>query len=443
MCKRKSLCYLIYLTYLLATTPIMTLSASSIDEDKDDFIRERSLIVSNQQAIDNDMLNSQFNSIVSNIEELNMRIINANNDEQNNHTITLNIGFTLDRDITPINTTGSVITTIQSDDNAIFTIDGAAKYKGFTINSGTVILENLIITNMLSAAQEGCLGSGGIVDVRNTSNNPSTLKLINTKLLNSRAMGGDAPCTESGGTGGKGESGAYAILATDGSGGVTLNNDSAGAFGQPGVGGSGGKASNDFECNGKDGAQGGQSGYGAGSSTGGGGGGGGCSYATEYSYGGTGGSGGGRGLAGFGGGIGYLQDPGQPGVHGTGDSDDPGQSGHGGNGGIGARMGAGAGFGGAIFITDSTNLTFSGPGEISGNTAIGGQMSTAETNGASAGNGMFFQGSGTVTFDLANATYVINDDIVDEKGAVNAQLVSNVLEQTDLGVWGLAQSTLR
>ena len=223
--------------------------------------------------------------------------------------------------------------------------------------------------------------------------------------------------------------GCFGIVGQGGSGG---NGDDAGFYGKDGGSGNTGDT----------GGTGGAGGYGAGAGAGGGGGcGGDGDFHTGNGVGGSpGGPGGPGGMPGFGGGTCGPLSAGQSGGGGM-------TGGVGGQEGAGACAGGGAGFGGALFLMDGAVVSIIGTGNISGNRTRGGSSLTASGAGAAAGDGIFLQGAGTLNVEVdAGQTYVISDQIADEKGAVAfglASAINGVVGPDGLvtgggqGAWGL------
>ena len=402
---------------------------------------------------------------VSSTDELNSAIIKANSTQSSSDqsSIEINSNITLSADILPINTKGTLY--IESSMNTAAKIDGANKYKGFTVLNGIVSLTSLNIQNMVSQGLPGCMGAGGGLFVANTTGYPSATQyapnvtLTKVNFTGCSAYGGNNVDSSSAGKGGNGgggggfgwsggergddgaqggtgsipngnnlfgnklESGCFGIVGTPGSGGAGGSGGDGGGGG--GIGGGGHSGSN--------GGNGGQGGYGAGGGGGGGGGGaggggGGGSFDigfVSYEDGGNGGNGPNGGIIGpygFGGQSRNL--PGNsPGTPGQGHGKPNG--GNGGRGGNGALAGNGAGFGGAIFAMDNASILFKSPGTMSANHACAGMY----TGGG--GPDIFLQGAGKLNFYIEEGdTYTISDGIADEAGAVSHGLASTVASPT-------------
>jgi len=423
---------------------------------------------------------------VANSAELNAAISDANQ-LQSGLTLNIWIGkdLTLSEDIAPVNTAGTVTVAPVSGMNSV-RLDGGGTYRGFVVISGTMNLNDMSICNMVTRGPAGGLGAGGglfvasVADARLTGDdgkpvNPyhpageaSAVTLRNVSFSGCQAYGGHgAVLPVLGGSGGPGCSfwddklgppppastgvegtGPWHAM-TESSYGVVLG---SGCFGMSGIGGAGGLGGSGGAIQwwqdgpapdgvqGWPGGTGEGGGYGAAGGPGGGGGGGGGGGADltadqwgSYDQqsggaGGPGGAGGGCGVPGFGGGgdpaSTVPSQQGQPGAAPTSSAVDGSFAGRGGTGGTGAPVGAGAGFGGAVFVMDSAGLTLMGSGEISGGQAVGGTADTPGPSGAGAGAGIFQQGSGALmVVPDQDATYTISDPLVDESGAVANGLV--------------------
>ncbi|KAF0810917.1 hypothetical protein A167_00404 [Alcanivorax sp. S71-1-4] len=398
---------------------------------------------------------------VSSSQELNEQITSNANALGAGDSLTIQIqgDLTLQEDIAPIDTAGSV--TIVAATGTVTVDGGQPSARGFVILSGAVTLSNLTLSNMVSQGSAGGLGAGGGLFIANlpsgTPYNPKgqtpNVTLSNVSFSNCAARGGSVTSNASGGPGGA--PGGYGGgggdgAGTDGQHGTAgnpgMNPTGSNVFGSPisagffgaagpggqpggyGGGGSGGGDSGGFDAHdgdpgsrGNPGFQGGHGGYGAGAGAGGGGGGaggGGGGGDGDFNTGsgasgGLGGLGGSAGSPGFGGGEGAGATPGSQGGGHNGMT-----GGQGGQGGSGSYAGGGAGFGGAIFVMSGASLAVEGGGAISGGQAVGG-TSPGSPSGTGAGPGLFLQGTGTLTFaPTGNSTYTIGDAIADETGAV-------------------------
>jgi hypothetical protein len=257
--------------------------------------------------------------------------------------------------------------TVSGDANDSSTNDNG-DVRPFYIESGTVTLSNLTITN--GRAEGESAGSGGAGFGGGLFIFDGNVSLTNVTLSNNQAIGGNGGI--SGGNGGGGGSSGGGSSGGNGGNGGSSNaytsdvgyrtggngsNGGNGIFGSGGGGGGGGGYGDDL---GGDGGNGGDGGYG-----GGGGGGG------DGGDGGSGSSGGNGGDGGYGGGKG------------------------GGGGGDGGGGGGGAGFGGGIFIrSGSLTLTNS---TLTGNSATGG-------NGGGGGDGGDGDGFGGAIFAMKSTT---------------------------------------
>lgn len=415
---------------------------------------------------------------VTTVDELNTKIAIANA-LSSGESLTIQIqGLTLNGDITPINTAGSVTIEAATDDpvtlNGLYTPPPPAppvQYRGFMVLSGNVTLSNLNLTNMVAQGSNGCLGAGGGLFVANLpacspygiKGSASSVTLSNVSFSNCSALGGSVTDCAVGGSGGapgsndndNGDHDGYGgNNGNPGNQGLTPNGNGpfgttvkAGQFGIVGSGGQGGSAypnaGGGGGCHwysvgenggpgkeGHPGSPGGAGGYGGGSgaggSGGGGGGGGGGGMGSFDSgnggQGGPGGAGGPVGTAGFGGGQGAGPTP-----YTAGDGSNGITGGQGGQGGNGGYAGGGAGFGGALFVMGGAGLMIEGSGSkftlVSGGTVQGGSSPGAPSNGANAGTGLFLQGAGTLSF-APGQTITVSDEIVDESGAVASGRVS-------------------
>ena len=133
------------------------------------------------------MKNTQLKSIVyvSDSEALNREIVQANQlTAEQTLIISIQRGFTLTADITPINTNPNVQVIIQSDSGYTINIDGGGKYRGFVILNGEVTLKNLNLQNMVSdGLAPDCMGAGAGLSVVSPSLSPASNKLTPTVTL--------------------------------------------------------------------------------------------------------------------------------------------------------------------------------------------------------------------------------------------------------------------
>ncbi len=364
---------------------------------------------------------TQYVSDSAALNELITTVVNKFEASSDSLTIVVLGSLPLTGNIAPINTPGSVI--IQATSGSSVSIDGASKYQGFVIMSGTVTISNLNINNMVSQGLQGCLGAGAGVFVGNLSQKEyktsaaANVTLFNVSFSNCSAQGGSGTTISKGGAGGVyqagtfegGFGGAGAEGYKPSGDGLFQSSVTAGYFGIAGPPGSGGHYGGyDFDSTGGQGKAGGDGGYGGSAGCGGSGGGGAGAIIT----GGTGGTAGAAGSPGFGGGTGSWA-AGQPPAE---------NNGVGGLGGDSGNSG-GAGLGGAIFVMDNAALLIQGDGSMSGGKAVGGEdvLIPNALSGAllpaGAGAGAFLQGAGLLTFAPAN-NYTVNDMIADETGAV-------------------------
>lgn len=278
--------------------------------------------------------------------------------------------------------------------------------------AGNLTLRNLTLRNGLilgglaTGSGGGGLGSGGAIF------NAGSLTVDSCTLSGNQAIGGGSLCCEpgggGGGMGGLGEPGAVGIgggggggmggsgarstiMRTGGGGGGTVNNGNTNSSGGSLNGGNGGIIANGSPggFGGGGGGNGRVPGIGGAGGFGGGGGGAVDGIGGNGGFGGGGGAGGGifnPGIGGFGGGGGGQR------------------SGLGGNlGGFGGGFGGsdgggGGGLGGAVFSTGMLDITNS---TLSGNSAVGGFTSLAQS-GSGLGAGLFVR-NGTTT--VTNCTF--------------------------------------
>lgn len=367
---------------------------------------------------------------VSDTSQLIDAIQTANGSNNASITINLNAGFGLTQDLPAIALGAGTNLTIQNNTaGSTVTLDGGGKFRGLTVLNGSVSITNVVFNDMTSSGATSCMGAGGGLFVANTTNIPGAttyapvVTLSGVSFTGCSATGGNGWAAP-GGIGGnpnnplwiecrgqKGNRGYWASHFIDWFGNEAARGN-FGIAGRPTGPGTGGFASFNekparpgMSVRGK----GHQSGYGAGGSGGGSGGGGGAGlpyHPADCLNGASGGNGGAGGPNGFGGGSPGQAESGQSGETGTYTT-----GANGGNGGNGAISGGGAGFGGGIFLMDNANVTISGAGSMS-NTATGGNP-----NGSAAGQDIFLQGSGTLTFNIQNGqTYTIGE-ISDEAGS--------------------------
>ena len=320
-------------------------------------------------------------------------------------------------------------------------------YGGLFVDTGTVSISNLTITNLYRQGGAGNLGQfaggggaglGGGLFVGSTAH----VTLDNVQVTSNTAVGGGGGGIASfaqgaAGGGGLGGSGGIPFNGASGGGGgigATASGGSTGIEGLPGIvtgAGSGGSSYG--------GQAGGADGGGGGGGIAGGSGGGGINPGAAglitggnggFGGGGGGGASGGAGGFGGGGGGGDASNGGAGGFGGGGGGGTNffGASGGaggfgGGNGGTGGTSGAagggGAGLGGGIFVMQGGTLTVTGAATISGNSVIGGAAGvTGATAGQAYGAGIFLQGNGTQTFSPgAGQTQTISDSIADQTGS--------------------------
>jgi len=349
------------------------------------------------------------------------------------YTITLTASFSLSTDLNAINLGSGDTLTIDGAGN---TIDGAGKYRGFFDYAGSLTLQNLTIKNAAATGGTGGAGAtpggggaglGGGLFV--ASSGAATLS--NVTFINDQAVGGAA-----GSNGGTGVGGGGGLGGAGGAGGAGINGARNGGGGGIGLLATGGSATG--TTNGEAGivigAAAGNSGTGnhpaggAGGAFGGGGGaagtiatsGSGRGAITHYTPGiaGNGGVGGsfgggasGNEAAGLGGGG--ANSAGGWGGGGSGVS----AGGLGGGAGVASGAGGGLGAGGDVFVQQGGSLTIAG-GSLTGGTVAGGAGSGGGGSGAAFGDGIFVQGTDTLTFAPASGqTLSIGDVIADGAGS--------------------------
>ncbi|TPE61578.1 autotransporter domain-containing protein [Sandaracinobacter neustonicus] len=298
--------------------------------------------------------------------------------------------------------------TIHGDKFYGTTISGDGKYRGLFVQSGTVNLQDLNITN--SVAQGGAGGNGwggggggggaglgGALYVGNGAH--VTLDSVN--LIKNSARGGAGGSSEGGYTWTSGGGGGYYPTGADG------GNANGFTSGGGGTGGGGDGYDNDYGDDGAFGGGGGGSGQWDGGKGGFGGGGGGSAFNTNAEG-------------------GFLGGNGAPGADYVG-----------GIGKFGGGGGGGAGLGGGLFIENGGTLTVVGGFEASGNAAVAGAGGMGGWNGtykadsgSAAGDGIFLAGNGTLVFKSNTfQTFVIPDSIADQTGLGG--------EGAEAGSWGL------
>ncbi|MBI4750738.1 MAG: NHL repeat-containing protein [Acidobacteria bacterium] len=271
----------------------------------------------------------------------------------------------------------------------------------------TVTLRNgLTLGGLAIGNGGGGLGSGGAIF------NAGSLTIDSCTLSGNQVVGGGSFCCEpGGGGGGMGGLGGPGAVGIGGGGGGGMAGSGAGSTIMRTGGGGGGTVNNGNSNSSGGSLNGGNGGLSANGSPGGfgGGGGGNGRFPGIGGAGGFGGGGGGAidgigGNGGFGGGGGAGGGAFNPGIGGFGGGGGGQQSGLGGNlGGFGGGFGGsngggGGGLGGAVFSTGMLDLTNS---TLSGNSAVGGFTSFAQS-GSGLGAGLFVR-NGTTT--VANCTF--------------------------------------
>ncbi|WP_428032927.1 autotransporter domain-containing protein [Ancylobacter sp.] len=266
------------------------------------------------------------------------------------------------------------------------TLSGDNEYRGLFVQSGSVAISDLTITNSVAqggtggnglqgAGGGGGAGLGGALFVASGAH----VAVDNVNLQSSAARGGAGGVATGNG-----------IVSTSGGGGgywpTGANGGNAGGL-SSGGGGTGGGG------DGIDTGNGGAGGFG------GGGGGSGSAYGGVGGFGG--GGGGGAGSTKIDGG--FLAGKGGPGG--------PNKGGGG---------GGGAGMGGAIFVQDGGSLAVNGPLNVAGNAVSGGAGGRGfgwGEAGGSAGTGMFLAGNGSLVIAPGSGQTVnISDAIADQTG---------------------------
>ena len=323
------------------------------------------------------------------------------------------------------------------------TLSGNNAFRGLFVYSGTVAINDLTIENAVASggdagqAAGGGAGLGGALFVKDGA----TVTISNLVAQNNAATGGDggAQITAgiTGGGGGMGGDGGATVAGNSGGGGGLGSGATGGSNG-----GNGGDGIAQGEGAGGDGANLGGGGGTGGNNGGGGGagdqslGGGGVNGIdgtfTDDPDGGFGGGGGKAGNGGFGGGGGAFRGDGGfgggGGGGGLGSVASVGQGGFGAGNGVTsgtisqAAGGGGLGAGGAIFVMEGATLTIAGTLTVNNNTVTGGNGGTGAAgtaeDGSAFGDGIFLQGSGTLTFnpDTGN-TQTLANTITDQAGS--------------------------
>ncbi|SHJ24906.1 autotransporter-associated beta strand repeat-containing protein [Bradyrhizobium lablabi] len=311
-------------------------------------------------------------------------------------------------------------------------------FSGSTQVPVNVAIQDLAITNARASGGGGGgggggAGLGGAIFVANLAN----VTVSNVQLTSNAARGGTAgPAgSGSGGGGGMGGTGGNGVGGVGGGGGGGLGGGANGGNSNIGFpGGIATGANSGGFGGGVGGGNGGANGGGGGVSVGvGGGGGGGVGGGNGNGNGGGGGGFGGGGGGGFGSGpAGGAGGFGGGGGNGIGN----GNGGAGGFGG-GGGGGGGAGMGGAIFVQSGGSLTLGGPLTVNGNNAIPGSGGNGAGNGSAFGQGVFLDGSGTLTFAPAAAqSQTVSNEIAD--GAGNGGSGSWTLAKTGTGTLALS-----
>jgi uncharacterized protein with beta-barrel porin domain len=323
------------------------------------------------------------------------------------------------------------------------TLSGNNAFRGLFVYSGTVAINDLTIENAVAAggdagqAAGGGAGLGGALFVKDGAN----VTISNLVAQNNAATGGDGGAQTAsgvtGGGGGMGGDGGTVVSGTNGGGGGLGSGATGGSNSGNGGDGiaQGEGAGGDGTDSGGGGGTGGNNGGGGGSgdqSVGGGGVNGIDGTFTNDPDGGFGGGGGGgsSGNGGFGGGGGAFRGGGGFGGGGGGGglTTGTGQGGFGAGDGVTsgttsqAAGGGGLGAGGAIFVMEGATLTIAGTLTVNNNTVTGGTGGTGGAgtaqNGSAFGDGVFLQGSGTLTFnpDTGN-TQTLANTITDQAGS--------------------------
>lgn len=348
--------------------------------------------------------------------------------------------------------------TIDGSGSTGLTVSGNGGSRVFFVNSGTVSISNLAISNGLAqggaggnggAGGGGGAGAGGAIFVGSSA----AVSVQNVSFSGNSAVGGAGGTTSGtglgggggGGLGGNGGNGAAAGASPVGSGGggggvglgATGGSPSTGGAGSAGIltgagpggssvngtpgganagGGSTGAVGGNFSSGGGGGAN-GTSSAGAGGASGGfgGGGGGGVDIVGVSGY-----EGGNGGV--FGGGAGSGTDAnglkfGGKGGFGGGAGGGSGTTSGGFSGGGTSSLsgGGGAGLGGAVFVSQGGSFTVN-DGGFSSNTVAGGAAGgTGAAAGVGVGGAMFLMGS-NATYNVSNGNTVVIDNTIGDGG---------------------------
>ncbi|MGU3492951.1 autotransporter domain-containing protein [Xanthobacteraceae bacterium A53D] len=301
----------------------------------------------------------------------------------NGDTITFTANITLGSNLPNVTTNVTFV-------GGNHTLSGDNQYRGLFVQSGTVTISDLTITNALAqggtggnglrgSGGGGGAGLGGALFVASGAH----VAVDNVNLQSNAVHGGAG-----------GNSPGSGFVFTSGGGGgywpTGANGGNANGF-RSGGGGTGGGGDGTDDGNGIDGG------------FGGGGGGTGSAYGGAGGFGGGGGGGAGSTMMDGG----FLAGKGGPG----------GTTGLGGGGG-------GAGMGGAIFVQDGGTIAVNGPLNVSGNAASGGKGGNGGNGlnwgeeGRAAGAGLFLAGNGSLAMATAGGqTTTISDVITDQTGA--------------------------
>ena len=276
--------------------------------------------------------------------------------EDLSYGITLTQGFTLSSNLTPMVLDSGATLTI-SGGGAI--LNGESLYRGLFADSGSIVVNNLTLENMLAEGGAGAGGGGGGAGFGAGLfiASGATASLNNVSFLDNQAIGGAGAPGRYGYGGGMAGNGPQGIPGT--------------GFGYGGVGTDSSSGT-----------------YPVGNGTFGGGGGGGEDDG---------------GWGGFGGGAGAAFHPGAAGFGG-------GYAAGGGGGGMAA--------GADIFVQQGGGLSIGGGG-LSGGTVVAGLGNGgAISDGLAAGSGIFLQGNETITLaPSAGQTLTLGDTIADQSGA--------------------------
>lgn len=344
------------------------------------------------------------------------------------------------------------------------TLDGNSTYRPFFVQSGNVLIEDLIIQHTLAKGGNGSgggLGAGGAIFV----GSDATVRVQNVFFSDNAAIGGTGQAgfakgggglggnagngnsigaggagglfgnggslggAASGNAGGGGELGNGASIsgASGGGGGGRVNNGSGSTGGgaEGGNGGSPGNSANDFggggggdagNLGGNGGLMGGAGGSNSASTAPNGGdyGGGGGNAIGTSGNGGFGGGGGGRTL-----GNSTPSDGGNGGFGGGGGAGitNGGIGGFGGGAGSTTGGGGGAGFGGAIFVREGGQLIIGDSVIFDASFTSGGGNAPGGTVGSRDGDNFFLMGATSITFDIS-ASFAIGDPIGNDDGTI-------------------------